>query len=343
MKKKRVYICNTGGTIGMKPSPNGYQPERGFLAELIGDISEMRHESMPEYVLHEYSPLLDSANMRPSNWLTIAKDIRDQYDQFDGFVVIHGTDTMAYTSSALPFLLQGLDKPVVLTGSQIPLSEIRNDARENLITSMQVAADPTVPEVTICFGDFLLRGCRARKITSNGFDAFQSPNYPPLARIGAQIDLNRSLIRDVQSGGIRLTVEEDQSPQVAAFRLFPGINHEILNNLFRPPLRGIVIEAFGVGNAPSNDAEFLKVIRQATDRGVVVVICTQCNQGRVDLGDYASGRALRKAGAIGGLDMTAEAALAKLYFLLNVYGDDSESVKSDMRKDLVGELSENVE
>ncbi|MEC9093760.1 MAG: asparaginase [Planctomycetota bacterium] len=338
--KKKVYVCNTGGTIGMKPTVNGYEPRAGFLVELMRSIPELSHHEMPQYELHEFDPLLDSANMRPCNWLSIAKDIQQRYEEFDGFIVMHGTDTMAYTASALSFLLRNLGKPVILTGSQIPLCEIRNDARENLITSLMVAANFNVPEVSICFGGYLLRGCRAKKVTASGFDAFQSPNLAALGSIGTSINLNSELVQEQSSAKFSLAFEQDQGPQVAAFRLFPGINHEILANLFRPPLKGIVIEAFGVGNAPSNDSRFLEAVKSATDRGVVVVVCTQCNQGKVDLEGYAAGSALEKAGAIGGLDMTAEAALAKLYCLLNIY-QNVEQVKVEMQKNWAGELTDN--
>ncbi|MEE2642104.1 MAG: asparaginase [Planctomycetota bacterium] len=340
--KKRIYICNTGGTIGMQAGAGGYQTCQGFLESQMRDIPEITHPSMPDYELNEYDPLLDSANMRPANWLGIARDISSRYSEFDGFVVIHGTDTMAYTASALAFLIQGLGKPVVLTGSQIPLCEIRNDARENLITSMLIAANSGVAEVTICFGGYLLRGCRSRKFTASGFDAFQSPNLSPLGTIGTEINIRTERVLSASGKSFGLMFERDRCPQVAAFRLFPGMDHEILDNLFRPPLKGIVIEAFGVGNAPSEDPKFLQVIRSATDRGVVVVVCSQCTQGVVDLKGYASGQALEKAGAISGMDMTAEAALAKLYCLLNCELERTE-LESMMQADLAGELTMPVE
>ena len=337
---KRVYICNTGGTIGMRRTQNGYAPEAGFLGKQLEEIPELKRAEMPKYELHEFDPLLDSANMRPSNWIGIAKDIQQRYSEFDGFVVTHGTDTMAYTASALSFLLEDLGKPVILTGSQIPLCEVRNDARENLITSLMIAANYDVPEVSLCFGGFLLRGNRARKITANGFDAFQSPNYLPLGMIGTNISIRSNRVRPAAaSDSCKLGIEEDQCPQVAAFRLFPGIDYQIMGNLFQPPLQGVVIEAYGVGNAPSNDQDFLNVIKAATDRGVVVVVCTQCNQGVVDLSGYEAGRALEKAGAISGLDLTVEAALAKLYFLLNL-DLNSDQIKEKMQQNIAGELTE---
>lgn len=302
----------------MRPTEKGYAPAAGFLKEQLDAIPDLNRKELPDFELEEFDPLLDSANMRPANWLSIARNIERRYEEFDGFIVIHGTDTMAYTASALSFLLQDLSKPVVLTGSQIPLCEVRNDARENLITSLMVAGDYDVPEVLICFGGYLLRGNRSKKITANGFDAFQSPNHPPLGSIGTSISIDSGLIRRTNSTGCRISIDEDRSPQVAAFRLFPGIDHAIMQNLFQPPLKGVVIEAFGIGNAPSNDPGFLDVIRAATDRGVIVAVCTQCTQGVVDLDGYEAGRALRDAGAISAADMTVEAALAKLHYLLNL-------------------------
>ncbi len=322
----------------MRPTANGYRPEPGFLSQMMESIPELQREAVPDFVLHEYKPLLDSANMRPANWLEIAKDIFEHYDQFDGFIVMHGTDTMAYTASALSLLLNNLKKPVILTGSQIPLCEVRNDARENLITSLLVAANEQIPEVMICFGGYLLRGCRSKKVAANGFGAFRSPNYPPLGTIGTSIDIHKRMIRKAPKADLKLLFEKDLHPKVAAFRLFPGIDHAILENLFQPPLKGIVIEAFGVGNAPSNDKQFLRIIQEATDRGVIVVVCTQCNKGRVDLDDYESGNALKKAGAISGLDMTVEAALAKLYCVLNLELSNEET-KLMMQQDWAGEIA----
>jgi L-asparaginase len=184
--RKRVYIAHTGGTIGMKRTRAGYTPQAGYLQALMTEMPELRHDSMPAYTIHDYRPLLDSSNMTPSEWVTIAHDIAGHYREYDGFVVLHGTDTMAYTASALPFMLHGLGKPVVITGSQIPLCEIRNDARENLITSLLIAANHDIPEVCLYFGGKLLRGCRAVKVSADGFAAFDSPNFPPLGTVGIE-------------------------------------------------------------------------------------------------------------------------------------------------------------
>ncbi|HET7433774.1 MAG TPA: asparaginase domain-containing protein, partial [Thermoanaerobaculia bacterium] len=176
--RKRVFIAYTGGTIGMKRTRAGYVPASGYLQAQMDEIPELRHPSMPAYTIHEYDPLLDSSNMTPAEWLKIARDVAANHEKYDGFVVLHGTDTMAYTASALPFLLGSVRKPVIITGSQIPLCEIRNDARENLITSLLIASNYAIPEVCLYFGGKLLRGCRSVKVSANGFAAFDSPNVP---------------------------------------------------------------------------------------------------------------------------------------------------------------------
>jgi L-asparaginase len=332
----RIYIAYTGGTIGMKLTPRGWAPAPGFLAEQMAAMSELRHPSMPEYVIDEFDELLDSSNMTPHDWSRIARNIAENFDAYDGFVVIHGTDTMAYTASALAFLLEGLDKPVVLTGSQIPLCEVRNDGRSNLVTSLLVAATEKIPEVTLCFGDRLVRGCRSVKISAAGFDAFDSPNFPPLGAVGVDIEIDWPLVRKAAPGGLRL--REIGHPVVGALRLFPGITAELARNVLQPPLQGLVLEAYGVGNAPERNAGFIAAIADAVARGVVIVDCTQCLRGSVDLGDYSTGSVLARAGVISGFDMTVEAALTKLVYLFG-RGLSPDEVKTQMQLDLRGELT----
>ena len=334
--RKQVYIAYTGGTIGMKRTRAVYKPEPGYLQQQMSQMPELRHASMPAYTIHEYAPLLDSSNMTPAEWVKIARDIQANYDRYDGFIVLHGTDTMAYTASALPFLLSGLRKPVLVTGSQIPLCEIRNDARENLITSLMLASSYAIPEVCLYFGGKLLRGCRATKVSADGFAAFDSPNFPPLGTVGIDIEINWDLVR--KSRGGRLSVLELKNPIVSALRLFPGISPELVRNVLRPPLQGLVLEAYGVGNGPDQNAAFIAALSDATQRGVVIVDCTQCLEGTVDLAEYAAGSALARAGVISGYDMTAEAALAKLYYLFS-RGFAAERVKVEMERDLRGEMT----
>ncbi|MGZ8711141.1 MAG: asparaginase domain-containing protein, partial [Thermoanaerobaculia bacterium] len=238
---------------------------------------------------------------------------------------------------ALPFMLQGLGKPVIITGSQIPLCEIRNDARENLITSLMLAANYDIPEVCLYFGGKLLRGCRSTKVSADGFAAFDSPNFPPLGTVGIDIEVNRDLVRRDKRRR-KLQVHELAAPVVSALRLFPGISSDLVRNMLRPPLQGLVLEAYGVGNGPDKNREFIAALAEATGRGVVIVDCTQCLEGTVDLHEYATGSALARAGVVSGYDMTAEAALAKLFYLFS-QGHSPARVKKEMQCDLRGEVT----
>jgi L-asparaginase len=346
---KRLYVAYTGGTIGMSRTPDGYAPAPGFLAAQMAAMPELADPRMPAYDIHEYDPLLDSSNMRPADWVRIGQDIVAHYDAFDGFLVLHGTDTMAYTASALPFFLQGLRKPVIVTGSQIPLCEIRNDARANLITSMLIAAEYPVPEVCLYFGGKLLRGCRAVKVDADGLDAFDSPKYPPLGVAGVEIQIDPACThalsasrrepsgRVAEPSAVSLAAPRAEAT-VGAFRLFPGVSPDLLRNVLQPPLQGMVLEAYGVGNGPDRDAALLAALAEAAARGVVIVAITQCLRGAVHLGEYAAGSALAHAGVISGSDMTAEAALGKLFYLFS-QGYSPETVAAKMAQDLCGELT----
>lgn len=334
----RVCILNTGGTIGMRETPRGLCPEPGFLAAQLQQMPELGAGGMPEHEVVEYDPVIDSANMSPAVWQRIAEDIAARYAQFDGFVVLHGTDTMAYTASALAFMLPELARPVILTGSQLPLSHIRNDARENLKTAMLLAGNVPIPEVCLFFGEFLLRGCRATKSSASRLDAFESPNYPPIGSAETALEVFPDRIR--QSPPLRdtLTVHPIHSHGLATFRLFPGLDPAVLANLIRPPLRGLVLETYGVGNGPANQAEFLAVIRAAVDAGVVVVSCSQCRHGCVSQSDYEVGRVLADAGVTSGRDMTIEAAIAKLLYLFT-RNSDPRTIRDQVGVSLAGELT----
>ena len=338
-RRKAIYIIHTGGTIGMAKTPDGYAPRAGFLETQMARLPELTDARMPDFDIHELAPLLDSANMTPYNWEQIAADIYDHYDGYDGFLVLHGTDTMAYTASALPFILRQTQKPIIITGSQIPLCEIRSDGRENLITGLLLAAESEIPEVCLFFGNRVLRGCRTIKVSADGFDAFDSPNYPPLGVAGIEIGIHRERLLRPSDARPALHPYRLDRAAVGALRLFPGISARVLENMLMPPIQGLVLETYGVGNGPDQDPEFLAVLRRAADRGVVILNCTQCLRGAVSMGDYATGSALARAGVISGHDMTTEAALAKLYFLLSSALPPSE-VKSQLARSLCGELTE---
>src|SRR3954468_2436687 len=330
-----VLVLHTGGTIGMVESPDGRAPEAGALAPYLDWIVESSRGELPPIAFLELDPPIDSANATPDEWCDIARLLYEHRADHDGFVVLHGTDTMAYTSSALSFLLPSFGKPVVVTGSQIPIARTRSDGRQNLIGALQVAAHSDVQEATLLFGEVLLRGNRATKIDASGLDAFDSPRCPPLATLGIDILVNRALVRR-PDGPPRLNA--GPLGAVAAVRLFPGFSASILANLCRPPLQGLVIEAYGAGNGPSDDRDFLAAIEAATLSGVVVVIVTQCVRGSVHPGAYATGSALIRAGAVPGFDMTSEAALSKLAVLLG-QGLDPSTVAASMQVDVAGELT----
>ena len=346
--RARVLVLYTGGTIGMREGARGFAPAPDFLAEQLASFPQFHDSSLPRfttppshagvrvrYDVKEYTPLLDSSNMGLEDWARIAEDIGRHYDDYDGFVVLHGTDTMAYTASALSFMLDNLAKTVVLTGSQIPLAQLRNDAVDNLLGALTIAGHYEIPEVCLYFRSKLLRGNRAQKQDASGLDAFQSGNFPPLAQVGTDIEVRWDLLRTPPAA--RLSVQTAMDPNVAALRLFPGITADILKNFLRPPLRGLVLETYGTGNAPDRRADFLDALREATARGVVVVNCTQCHRGTVNT-SYAAGAALAEVGVVGASDMTPEAALTKLCYLLGA-GTSAEEARKAMAEDLRGELT----
>jgi L-asparaginase len=330
-----VLVLHTGGTIGMVETDDGHAPVAGLLAPYVDWIVESSRGELPPVAFTELDPLIDSANATPEGWCSIARILYERRADHAGFVVLHGTDTMAYTSSALSFLLPSFGKPVIVTGSQIPISRIRSDGRQNLVGALQVAARPDVREVTLLFGEVLLRGNRATKIDASGLDAFESPRFPPLAELGIDILVDHANARSPES---EPGLTAGRLGNVAAMRLFPGFSASILTNVCRPPLQGLVIEAYGAGNGPSEDKEFLAAIEAATAQGIVVVIVTQCLRGSVQPGAYATGSALIRAGAVPGFDMTCEAALTKLAVLLG-QGLDPVTVAAEMQRDLAGELT----
>lgn len=335
---KNICIINTGGTIGMRESREGLLPEPGYLESQLEKMYELSQEGMPEFDVIDYEPLLDSSNLTPSHWFRIATDIETRYSDYDGFVVLHGTDTMAYTSSALPFMMQGMGKSVILTGAQLPLGQVRNDARENLKTAMILAANHCIPEITLFFGEVLLRGCRATKVSASKLDAFDSPNYPPLGSAETTIEVFQHRFRQPPQTPQKFSVCEIRPAEIATFRLFPGMSIDVLSNLLQRPLHGLVIESYGQGNGPVNNKQFLKVIENAVRKGTVILNCTQCLHGCVLPTHYAAGAALHDMGVVSGHDMTIEAALAKLLYLFSC-DLSMDTIKSKLLENLVGELT----
>ena len=317
MNNKKVLIIYTGGTVGMKKTEQGYTPAPGFLAEVMDLIPDMSREDFPSWDLYEMSPLLDSSNMAVREWNAIASVIYENYENYEGFVVLHGTDTMAYTASALSFILSGLDKPVVLTGSQIPLSEIRSDGRDNLITSVLIAADGVVREVCLYFCGKLLRGNRAMKMSADGLVAFDSPNYPHLADAGISIRYNLPALMKRKAAGTKLDFSPFSEVPIGVLKVFPGIQFGLFEEIMTEKLSGIVLETFGAGNIPGDGNELLPIIKKAFASGAVITVCSQCPSGTVILGAYETSSSLKAAGAVSGRDMTTEAAVAKLYYLLD--------------------------
>lgn len=333
--KKRVLIINTGGTISSIKTDHGYEPAPGYIESALLQIPTLKHADMPDYVIKEYQPLLDSSNMTVNEWNRIAFDIGNNYDQYDGFVIFHGTDTMAYTASALSFMLENLSKPVIVTGSQIPLSEVRNDAFDNVITSLWLCAHHAIQEVCIYFNQRLLRGNRTQKISAQQFNAFDSLNYPHLASIGIDIELHEHLLLPKPQKAFHLQTIMPQF--IANFRLFPGFATDVLSYILNQPLRGLILETYGAGNAQNNDPRFLSLLKNACDRGIIIINCTQCQQGHVEMGQYATGYTLKQAGLISGHDMTPEAAHCKLLYLLSKNLDIAK-IKELMETNLCGEL-----
>lgn len=333
---KKVLIIHTGGTIGMKNTENGYTPVPGYLSDELTRIPDLNRADFPDWDLYEMSPLLDSSNVSVDEWNAIGKIIYEKYGDYSGFVILHGTDTMSYTASALSFMLEGLDKPVILTGSQIPLSELRSDGRDNLITSIMIASEGVAHEVCLYFSSRLIRGNRSMKMSADGLVAFDSPSYPHLAEVGITVKYNYSSILP-RRGGMLKYHPFDKVP-IGVLKVFPGIQFGLFEDIMTEKLSGIVLETFGAGNIPMGNGDLLPIIKKAFGAGTLITVCSQCPSGTVTLGAYETSSQLKNAGAVSGKDMTTEAAVAKLYHLFSL-GLSKEEIKDSMEKNIAGELS----
>jgi L-asparaginase len=338
---RNVLLICTGGTITMTVDPGTGSLAPFRFEQLYRQIPELnKFDFRIDYV--PFHPLLDSSEIGPAEWIRMAETIYEAYDRYDGFVVLHGTDTMAYSASALSFMLQHLQKPVIFTGSQLPIGMVRTDGKENLITAIEIAAaaedgHPIVPEVCIFFENTLWRGNRTTKKNAELFNAFGSYNYAPLATAGVRIRYNRSVIH-YERGDEPLTLHKALSTDIAILKLFPGISESYVNAIFQTKgLRAIVLESFGAGNAPSHDW-LVHSLRDAGERGIVIVNVTQCNTGSVEMGRYKTSVHLHDAGVISGYDITTESAVTKLMFLLG-HHQDPEKIKLEFRTSCCGEMT----
>lgn len=338
----KVLLIYTGGTIGM-----GHNPDTGALEPLNFDHLL---SNFPEFALlptevdtYQFTPPIDSSDMSLRRWAQLVRIIADNYEAYDGFVVLHGTDTMAYTASALSFMLENLTKPVILTGSQLPIGQLRTDGKENLLTSIELAAAfgedgrPMVPEVCIYFSGRLLRGNRSTKESADGFNAFNSFNYPHLCEAGVEFQFNpHHILKPDYSKPMIPHMSMD--PNVVVFSLFPGIQENVVRHMFEAPeLRGIVMRSFGSGNAPQKPW-LMRLLKDATQRGVTVVNISQCVAGFVKMGRYDTGFQLQDAGVVSGGDSTVESAITKLMFLQAHY-KDVRAIRSLMGRSICGEIT----
>lgn len=342
-QKASILLIYTGGTIGMKEDPVLQALTPFDFSQILDEVPEL---SKFAYRIDSFTfdPIIDSSDVEPSLWVSLVRLIEERYDDYDGFVILHGTDTMAYSASTLSFMLEDLTKPVIFTGSQLPIGTPRTDGKENLISSVEIAAakddegHALVPEVCICFDNVLIRGNRSRKFNSDNFRAFRSEDHPPLAEAGISIRYNTALIRKPASWEARPLFHTKLDTRVSILKIHPGITPGVVRDiLLGEDTRAVIIETYGAGNAPSKDW-FVSIVREASERGKILLNVTQCVAGKVNMDLYATGKSLKAAGVINGYDSTTESALGKLFYLLGVF-ETNEEVKAGLEMDLRGEIS----
>lgn len=340
---RSILLIYTGGTIGMKQDPDTLALKPFNFNQILEEVPELKKFGC-KIDTFSFDPLIDSSDVQPAFWVRLSSLIKDNYDAYDGFVVLHGTDTMSFTASALSFMFENLSKPVVLTGSQLPIGMLRTDGKENLISSIEIAAaadnngNPMVPEVCIYFESQLYRGNRTTKYNAENFRAFRSANYPVLADVGIHIKYNTSLVRYPSSWNEPLKVSQKLDTNVAVLKIFPGITPAVVDAILNMEgLKGVVLETFGSGNAPTVEW-FVQRIKEAVHKGLLVLNVTQCHAGKVDMDAYATGVALKNEGVISGFDSTTEAALTKMFFVLG-QTDSIGEAKALLESNLRGEIT----
>jgi len=350
-----VFIIYTGGTIGSLPKDRqdpASPLEPAPLEEIIKVLPNYNSRDKKIFIndqwvrlgTHTWEKPLDSSNITLSDWKEMARVVKANYDEYEGFVILHGTDTLAYTASALSFMLENLNKPVIITGSQLPIARTRSDAVQNVVTAIEIAAAKTlrgtvVPEVSVLFRDYLFRGCRTAKLSASSFSGFSSPNYPPLAEIGEHIKISNAMA--ARDSHHILRVEDRLEKQIASIDIFPGMSTDLLRSILcETGLRGVVLQTFGTGNAPSTP-EFLAVIDEAVKKGTLIVDITQCRSGEVELGLYDVSAGLLSRGVVSGMDMTPEAALTKMFVILG--GEPNADIAADkLQLNLKGEQRQSI-